>query len=149
MSVLANIHISYESLPGEPSFFVTSQQALSKEQELPQSPFSTPHLLQSAPAKRKVSNFDLSNVSVHTYARVTPARKATVKPALHQSSMEFKPRTLHKPLTSFEAKPVQKVQPVNAIAQAVSNDKPANRSRGMFNDFERASLLSYMQTRAY
>jgi hypothetical protein len=151
MSVLSNITFSYESLPGEPSYFLTSQQATPKEYEVPQVPLSLPRFNQTLEPKKRASNFDISTVSMNTFARVVPARQSHSTTNHHTRHNLVKVSHEQKPRPVMQDSFATSGNKVNApIEIAVSSSRTSiSRSRGLFNDFERASLLSYMQTRSY
>lgn len=138
MSVLTDLSISYESLPGEPSFFMTAQQAVPMQHEIPQAPLSMPYLAQAKKPRHIESNFD--------FAPSFSTRHAVKRHATHQSKPSTpvyasKPQTA--PISAIDIKP-------SVIAKTVTPSRATPEpSRGMFNDFERASLLSYMQRRQY
>lgn len=136
MSVLTDLSISYESLPGEPSFFVTSQQATPITLETPQEALSLPYLAQSSRPRAPISNFE--------FAPSISTRHAVKRVASHA------PKTVSKP----SAKPLQTDTAPSKAAEIVKQTATAVKevqktSRGMFNEFERASLLSYMQRRQF
>jgi hypothetical protein len=136
MSVLTDLSISYESLPGEPSFFVTTQQATPTKHELPQTALSIPYISEIPKVRHQASNFDISP-SFST-------RHAVKRHATHHVK-----KTTTTSTTSHQTKQVQKLS-VSVIAKAVTPAASVSQtSRGMFNEFERASLLSYMQRRQY
>lgn len=138
MSVLTDLSISYESLPGEPSFFVTAQQATPVRHELPQTALSIPYISETPKVRHSASNFDISPSFT--------TRHAVNRHTTHQSK---KTHVAH--ATSHQPAPKQVEEfKQSVIAKAVAPARPTSpTSRGMFNEFERASLLSYMQRRQF
>lgn len=135
MSVLTDLSISYESLPGEPSYFVTAQQAASVEIEIPQAPLSIPFITQSPKPRIIASNFDISPSFTTRHAVNRQHHKKPV--ASHTSSV----KTTSELKKSTDNKPAKTPNTGNQKISLQSS------SRGLFNEFERASLLSYMQRR--
>lgn len=134
MSVLANLSISYESLPGEPSFFASPQLAAPAVLESPQSPLSLPCVAQSVKPRAAMSNFEFSpSFSTRQAVHRTTVHKTKIANVTSNSST-----VKVAPVTTPEIKQVHR--PI---------EKSSGSSRGMFNDFERASLLSYMQRRQF
>ncbi|MDQ5886202.1 MAG: hypothetical protein QG628_599 [Patescibacteria group bacterium] len=138
MSVLTDLSISYESLPGEPSFFVTAQQATPVRHEIPQSSLSIPYISESPKVRNVASNFDISP-SFST--RHAIKRHATNHIKKSSSTIVGNP---------LQASKIVEEVKQSSIVKAVTPSRSApTASRGMFNEFERASLLSYMQRRQY
>ena len=136
MSVLANLSISYESLQGEPSFFATNHQPNVEKLETPQQVFSLPNYAQKTTHRTSISNFEFAP-SIATRRVVSRSVSQAPKPAVTAvSSANF-----------IDSVPT----PTKDIFKQIehSTKEVARTSRGMFNDFERASLLSYMQRRQY
>ncbi len=136
MSVLANLSISYESLPGEPSYYASPQLATPAILEAPQSPLSLPYVAQSVKPRAAMSNFEFSP-SFST-------RQAVQRASVHEAKISS--------LAANKAKATVKAKPV-VVPEIKQTSRTAEKSssspRGMFNDFERASLLSYMQRRQF
>lgn len=138
MSVLTDLSISYESLPGEPSFYVTAQQATPVRHELPQTALSIPYISETPKARYQASNFDISPSFTTRHA---VNRHATHHPKKTHVAHASAPQPAPKKVDEFKQ---------SVIAEAVSPARStAPVSRGMFNEFERASLLSYMQRRQF
>jgi hypothetical protein len=134
MSVLANLSISYESLPGEPSFYASPQLATPAVLESPQSPLSLPYVAQSVKPRSAMSNFEFSpSFSTRQAVHRTTVHKTKIASVTSSSS-------------SVKVEPVSKPE-IKQIHRPI--EKSSSTSRGMFNDFERASLLSYMQRRQF
>ena len=135
MSVLTDLSIAYESLPGEPSFYATAHHTTPAILETPQSPLSLPYIAQSAKPRTSISNFEFSpsfstrQTMQRTSVHETKQSRVAPKPA----AVITKPATV-----------------ATEIKKTIRNTEKTNSSsRGMFNEFERASLLSYMQRRQF
>lgn len=137
MSVLTNLSIAYESLPGEPSFFVTNQQATPTAYETQQESLSLPYISETPKVRVVLSNFDISPSfsTRRTVNRPAGQRQTTVS---HVSKSQTK---------LAEVSHARQVQPAEKPASI--SRQIVTESRGLFNEFERASLLSYMQRRQF
>jgi hypothetical protein len=141
MSVLTDLSISYESLPGEPSFFVTSQQATPVAFETKQDALSLPYSSEVPKARSVMSNFDItpSFTTRHTIRRTASSHHPKVTTTQHNTVSKVS-RTAETPKV-VDTAVMQKPTPAPR--------RVVQESRGLFNEFERASLLSYMQRRQF
>lgn len=139
MSVLTELSISYESLVGEPSFFVTAQQATPLAFETQQTALSLPYISETAKSRPSISSFDISPSfsTRHTFGRPTTSNKPKVMPN----------RRVVEKTATIETIPTLLGVVTDISKPARSLPKASIESRGLFNEFERASLLSYMQRR--
>lgn len=152
MSVLDRIQISYESLPGEPSFF-TNTHKNNTALTVATARSSTPdEHYRASNSKKKFSNFDISTISALTFARVTPHHKDIsnhISPLkIHDQNSVDVGTTKH--IKQARRNDHRKVQNQASTFESVvktSRSQP-RQSRSLINDFERAALLSYMQTRS-
>ncbi|MEI6480938.1 MAG: hypothetical protein WCO19_01395 [Candidatus Saccharibacteria bacterium] len=139
MSVLTDLAISYETLPGEPSFFnfFEDQPAASGYRE-----YSMP-----------VIKTTVQKTHAHNQIQTISTEIKQVQHNLHTQRIKHtKPS-----FTEQSVAPASLRQVTQPIARTTNRDLPqpiartarpaSTESRGLFNDFERAALFSHMQAR--
>lgn len=139
MSVLTDLAISYETLPGEPSFFnfFEDQPASSGYRE-----YSMPVIKSTVQTTR-----------AHHQIQTIPTEIKQVQHNLHTQSIKQT-----KPLVATQiVEPTPNRQVAQPIARTANRTQPQSvarttrpssaESRGLFNDFERAALFSHLQAR--
>ena len=139
MSVLTDLAISYETLPGEPSFFnfFEDQPATSGYRE-----YSMP-----------VIKNTVQKTHAHNQIQTISTEIKQVQHNLHtQGIKQVKPliatHTIEPALSRRVAQPIARTTNRNLPQPVARTARPAStESRGLFNDFERAALFSHMQAR--
>jgi hypothetical protein len=130
MSVLTDLAISYETLPGEPSFFNFFED----------SPASSHFRDYSVPV---IAN-TVQKTDHITQKPLTPQHSQTQK----QTPVHIAPQKLDADFTSRPiARPIARTATAHRTAAVSRPVSTQPEHRGLFNEFERAALLSHMQTR--
>lgn len=130
MSVLTDLAISYETLPGEPSFF---------------------NFFEDSPASSHFRDYSVPVIAttVHKTEHIAQKPITPQHTQVHkQTPAHNAPQKLDADFTSRPiARPIARTATTHRTAP-VSRPFPTHpQQRGLFNEFERAALLIHMQTR--